>query len=520
MGTRFTRLRLRTFVFLLVFVGFAALAAFLTINVAAEPQTGLVAAWKMSGDVVHDSSDNHLYGTKYGPIWVDGIREGALSFDGVDDFVQIPEFDTPPPAAIQSLDVGSISVWFKYHGMPDNIVFPILYFGQNNPPGEANAFVLIEIGHRNPGNQKLYFTLFTTDNPRLCFDSNFNLLEDTWYHFVGVIGPDFNTGYLNGVELVDRNYNFGESSDSYFLSDVVDPKRLTLGYGYTSLNKEWYHFPGEIDDLHIYDRPLSAAEVLELYQGEPAPTGTPTPAGTITPPPTMTATATPTLEPTASPTPAGTPTTTPTPSSDLLFADGFESGDFSAWSAVVDVEGDLSISNVAAMEGVYGMAALIDDMSAKYLRDDTPLGENHYRFRFIYDPNNLSLDRKIIHQIMAARDAVGDVVRVEIRPWIAGRYQMRASLRTDGGDYISTAWFTIIDEAHVVEVDWQAATAAGANDGFLSLWIDEELMETQNGIDNDMARVDETRLGPSEGSDENTSGTEYFDDFSSWRSGP
>jgi len=76
----------------------------------------------------------------------------------------------------------------------------------------------------------------------------------------------------------------------------------------------------------------------------PTPTATRTPTATPTGPPTFTPTSTPTPTatgtpppPTFTPTRTATPTVTPTPTPDpdLLFGDGFESGDISAWSGGV-----------------------------------------------------------------------------------------------------------------------------------------------------------------------------------------
>lgn len=67
----------------------------------------------------------------------------------------------------------------------------------------------------------------------------------------------------------------------------------------------------------------------------PTPTPTNTPTDTPTPAPTNTPTDTPTPTPTSTPTDTPTPTPTPTPFiPTVYFTDGFESGDFSAWSTV------------------------------------------------------------------------------------------------------------------------------------------------------------------------------------------
>ena len=89
----------------------------------------------------------------------------------------------------------------------------------------TDEIFIIEIGHfdeqsfmtgisPDPENKKMYVT-WIKDNkdPFLCFDSNVNLEENKWHHFAAVIGPDGNTGYLDGVELTNRHYNFGNSKD-------------------------------------------------------------------------------------------------------------------------------------------------------------------------------------------------------------------------------------------------------------------------------------------------------------------
>ncbi|MEA3441708.1 MAG: hypothetical protein U9R58_15645, partial [Chloroflexota bacterium] len=117
------------------------------------------------------------------------------------------------------------------------------------------------------------------------------------------------------------------------------------------------------------------------------PTDTPTPTATAAATPTSTQTPTPTNTPTVT----STPTVTPTSSGSLIFADGFESGDLSAWSSSTTDGGDLSVTTGAAMVGTYGMQAVIDDNNAIYVTDDSPDGETEYVVRFYFDPNSISM---------------------------------------------------------------------------------------------------------------------------------
>jgi hypothetical protein len=63
-------------------------------GVQAQSDDGLVAEWHFDegeGSVLKDSSGNGNDGVIYGAIWVDGKYGGALSFDGVDDYVEVPD---------------------------------------------------------------------------------------------------------------------------------------------------------------------------------------------------------------------------------------------------------------------------------------------------------------------------------------------------------------------------------------------------------------------------------------------
>jgi CARDB len=266
----------------------------------------------------------------------------------------------------------------------------------------------------------------------------------------------------------------------------------------------------------------------------PTNTSTPTtPTGSVTPSPTPTntptATRTPTgPSPTNTPTRTATPTLTPTPTatqtssgSDPIFADGFESGDFSAWSANTNDLGDLSVSSSAALVGSQGMQAVIDDANAIFVRDDTPNAEPRYRARFYFDPNSIPMtvgDAHFIFKGFSGTPSTNtEILRIELHRTSAG-YEVRASLLDDGTLWVNTAWVPIQDQSNSIELDWRAATAAGANDGGLTLWIDDGLQQVATSVvDNDTRRIDFVRLGALTGIDAGTRGTYLFDAFESRR---
>jgi hypothetical protein len=189
----------------------------------------------------------------------------------------------------------------------------------------------------------------------------------------------------------------------------------------------------------------------------------------------------------------------------------------SAWTANTNDLGDLSVSPAAALVGSQGLQALIDDVQAIYVTDDTPNAEPRYRARFYFDPNSLVMAGTDAHYIFKGfAGTSAEVVRMEIRPSGAS-YQLRLGLVDDGTTWTLTGWFTISDAAHFVELDWRAATAVGTNDGGLTFWIDGVQQINITGVDNDTRRVDRARLGALAGIDAGTSGTYYFDAFESRR---
>lgn len=203
--------------------------------------------------------------------------------------------------------------------------------------------------------------------------------------------------------------------------------------------------------------------------------------------------------------------------SDLIFADGFESGDFSAWSANKTDTGDLSVSAAAALVGTRGMQALIDDTVTIYVTDDRPAAEPRYRARFYFDPNSIVMASGNAHLIFnGLMGTTTAVLRLEFR-YFSGAYQVRGRLINDATTWTNTSWFTISDAPHFIEMDWRAATAVGANNGGLTLWIDNVQLANLTTVDNDTRRIDRVRLGAVTGIDTGTSGTYYFDAFESRR---
>ncbi|MDI6858851.1 MAG: LamG domain-containing protein, partial [Dehalococcoidia bacterium] len=119
---------------------------------------------------------------------------------------------------------------------------------------------------------------------------------NTWIHVAGTYDGTMMRIYYNGV-----------LENSVPGPPAINTNNEVLRVGQDASGRS---FRGTLDDVRIYNRALSPAEIADLAA---TPTPTPTPTDTATPTPTHTFTPTPTDTPTATPTYTPTPTDTPTP---------------------------------------------------------------------------------------------------------------------------------------------------------------------------------------------------------------
>jgi hypothetical protein len=207
---------------------------------------------------------------------------------------------------------------------------------------------------------------------------------------------------------------------------------------------------------------------------------------------------------------------------DLIFKDGFESGDLSAWTLATTNGGNLNVNASAALFGSFGMRAQINNTTSMDVMDEKPTLESRYRARFYFDPNSIVMTSGDTHIIFQAysyspyTEAHSTAFRLDFR-YSSGAYQVRPVILSDSTATTNGSFFTITDSSHFIEVDWSAATAIGANNGYLKLWVDGNPVQNLTGIDNDTLRTDRVRFGPTGGLDSGTNGIYFFDAFESRR---
>jgi len=163
------------------------------------------------------------------------------------------------------------------------------------------------------------------------------------------------------------------------------------------------------------------------------------------------------------------------------------------------------------------MGVTIASSAAAYVNDPSPNTENRFRVRYYFNSNTLKLSKNGLLTIFNAYNTSGlATITVQIR-YTGNTYQLRVGLLTDAKKWSYTGWSTISTAWHPIEFDWRASTAAGANNGGLTFWLDGAQVATINAIDNDQQKIDKIALGVISGMTSTTQGTSYYDDYESGR---
>ncbi|MCP4453520.1 MAG: LamG domain-containing protein [Planctomycetes bacterium] len=198
-----------------------------------------------SGTTATDSSGNNNVGTVMGDAqWVAGKVGGALAFDGVDDMVVVSQNAGLPIYNNGTDNVYSITMWVKGGPQNDMRIFSEGSTTSNTP--------LLNLGTMNSGQFATYIRpeAGTISNHPL---SQADPFDDAWHHIAWVDDNGTATLYVDGhLDGGDFNYTRGTMA--------LD----TTSIGGILRAAPSHFFTGQIDEVRVYDRALSAGEALWL----------------------------------------------------------------------------------------------------------------------------------------------------------------------------------------------------------------------------------------------------------------
>ena len=208
-----------------------------------NPHPGLVGWWSFnegSGTVAGDSSGYGNNGTIYGATWVNGEYGSALSFNGVNSYVDIPSSATLPFSGTNPWTIG---MWVNYTS-------GYAYYPQfcKGTYGNGPGFTIHGVDGRIQGG-----------NGTSGFDQSgmwqTDLRGQGWHYTVMTYDGSVFRAYLDGQAEGTFQWSGGIGN--------------TSGYDIW-LGKFWGGFyNGAIDEVQIYNRALSASEVQQGFQEGP-----------------------------------------------------------------------------------------------------------------------------------------------------------------------------------------------------------------------------------------------------------
>ncbi len=207
---------------------------------------GPEAHWKLdetSGTTAPDSGPFGYTGTLQNmdgnTDWVQGVSGNSLDFDGTDDYVAVTNY-----TGISGSRARTTAAWIK----TTDTIGPIVYWGNKDATGG-----LWDMRVSNTGKLRL----LAAGGPAM--DGSTTINTGRWVHVAAVLPEGKNNAgdillYVNGV------LETGVTVTAGTINTVAAGVRI-------GANETTHYFAGQMDEVRIYRRALSAAEIRELARG-------------------------------------------------------------------------------------------------------------------------------------------------------------------------------------------------------------------------------------------------------------
>jgi hypothetical protein len=216
-------------------------AGFRGLGGAANITSGLIGWWKLddgSGATAADSAGSATM-TVSGATWTAGRINGGMNFDGTDDVLAVAD-----PNLVEGISAVTISAW-----------------AQSDVTVTTNGRGIVA-QHTGSGGDNFNLLLINSDDIGCIIDTGAGgvtanaamTLQDTgWHHYACVYNGSNIILYIDGMAHPDQPALTGNI--------IASTNPLSIGQYDTSRN-----WDGQIDDVRIYSRALSASEVTQLFQ--------------------------------------------------------------------------------------------------------------------------------------------------------------------------------------------------------------------------------------------------------------
>ncbi|MDD2775473.1 MAG: LamG domain-containing protein [Gallionella sp.] len=225
------------------------LMAFSSLNGWAGTSNGLIANWSFDDCTANDSSGNGNNGVINGTVSCELGKKGqAMIFNGVNNFLKVPN-----SASLNPDKQLTISLWMR----PDDLSgdwYTIIHKGGAGTNCLSNREYAVFLNGKEPS---LYQMTAGDNNCQQFFNSKANgISKGQWVHYVGIVDLTNHVMkiYINGQLSVQQAITYNSFTQN----------AASLLIAYTEEN--FGYFKGALDEIQLYNRALSDAEITNLYQ--------------------------------------------------------------------------------------------------------------------------------------------------------------------------------------------------------------------------------------------------------------
>ena len=200
--------------------------------------SGLISWWRGEGNALDSAGTNHGTASN-GVVYVQGKVGQGFGFDGINDFVWIPDATNLRPTSI------TLEAWAKFNGTQGPV------FGRSWGPGIHNSYIIWQLGGNING------TIGDTNQAADILSTPFAPVSGQWYHVAFTFDDTTKQQalYLNGAVVASGQSlrSIGYDSHPVVIGGDIDNGSVSF-----LLN-------GGVDEAAIYNRALTASEIAAIF---------------------------------------------------------------------------------------------------------------------------------------------------------------------------------------------------------------------------------------------------------------